>query len=79
MHTHCHDVELQFGTLIWATTKAGKINKDASNAATRRDISCTTAMNVGRISSVRIAAGPLACALNFLVAAPHAHVDNAPI
>ena len=42
MRTHCHDVELQFGTLIWATTKAEKINKDANKAATRRDISCPT-------------------------------------
>lgn len=58
VHTHCHDVELQFGALIWATTKAEKINKDASNAATRRDISCPTAMQVGGISNVSFWRGP---------------------
>jgi len=51
MHTHCHVVELQFGALIWAITKAERINKDASNAATRRDISCPSAVQVGRISN----------------------------
>jgi hypothetical protein len=70
IHTHCHDVELQFGAFIWATTKAEKINKDASNAATRRDISCPTAMQGGRISNVsfwRIAEGssPSFCGGNF--------------
>jgi hypothetical protein len=61
IHIHCHDVELQFGTLVWATTKAEKMNKDASNAAIRRAISCPTAMQMGRISNVsfwRIARGP---------------------
>jgi hypothetical protein len=59
VHTHSHDVELQFGALIWATTKAEKINKDASSAATRRDISCPAAMQVGGISNVSFCRGPI--------------------
>jgi hypothetical protein len=58
IHTHRHDVELQFGAVIWATTKAEKINKDENNAATRRDISWPTDMQVD-VSFWKTARGPL--------------------
>ena len=65
VRTHRHDVELQFGALIWATTRAEKINKDASKAVTRRDISCPRAMQVVVLEDC---SGPLLCggSLKFL-------------